>query len=214
MSRTLLLIIPAAVAAFAFAGCAIGDDGATTSQNRNVAAFTRVDSPDSVDVRLQVGKAQHVRVRAGEKVIDDVKTDVVDGTLRVRFDHHGLGGNSVVVEASVPSLTAVKSTGSGDLEATGIDGDALDVRSDGSGDVVLGGTIGRLGVDVSGSGDADLADLRAGSAKVASSGSGNVDVRAAKALDVTMDGSGDVRYHGNPTLHKSDDGSGDLNHAS
>jgi hypothetical protein len=211
MSRA-LLILPAALAAFALAGCAIGDDGPTTTQNRNVGAFTRVENPGSVDVRLTVGDTQHVRVRAGEKVIDKVKTEVRDGTLQVRYDHHGIGGDSVTVEASVPALRAVESTGSGDIVAEGIKADAFDVRADGSGDVALDGTVGRLGVDVSGSGDANLAGLQAGSAKVASSGSGNVDVRASNALDVDMDGSGDVRYHGNPSLNKSDDGSGDLRH--
>ena len=212
MSRALLLI-PAAFAAFAVAGCAIGDDGPTTTQNRDVAAFTRVENDDSVDVQLSVGDAQHVRVRAGEKVIGKVKTEVRDGTLRVRFPHHGIGGDRVVAEATVPSLTSVESTGSGDTVVEHLKADAFDVRSDGSGNVVLDGEVGRLGVDVSDSGDADLAGLRAGSAKVSSSGSGNVDVRASKALDVDMDGSGDVRYHGNPSLNKSDDGSGDLKRA-
>src|SRR3954452_21628581 len=132
MPRTLLLILPAALAAFAIAGCDIGDDGPTTTQNRNVGEFTRVESPDSVDVRLQVGKTQHVKVRAGDKVIDKIKTEVRDGTLHVRFAHHGFGGDAVVVEASVPKLTAVESTGSGDIEATGVDTDAVDVRADGS----------------------------------------------------------------------------------
>ena len=37
-------------------------------------------------------------------MIDDVHTDVRDGTLRVTFDHDGFGGDDVVVEASVPRL--------------------------------------------------------------------------------------------------------------
>ena len=48
-----------------------------------------------------------MRVRAGEKVIDDVRTEVRDGTLELTFDRDGWGGDDVVVEASVPRLTAI-----------------------------------------------------------------------------------------------------------
>src|ERR1700750_1817062 len=102
MLRT-LLILPAALAAVAVAGCDINDDGPRTTQTRDVAAFTRLDNPDSVDVHLHVGKAQKVQVRAGKNVIDDVRTEVHDGTLRVTYDHHFFG-DSVVVDAWVPEL--------------------------------------------------------------------------------------------------------------
>src|ERR1700754_247994 len=100
--RLLPIVSAGLVAAFALSGCAIGDDGPRTSQTRDVAAFSRVDSPGSVALRLHVGEPQRVRVFAGEKVIDDVGTEVRDGTLRLTFDHSGFGGRNVTVEASVP----------------------------------------------------------------------------------------------------------------
>jgi hypothetical protein len=206
-----LLLLP--LAGLALAGCSIADDGPRTSQTRDVARFTRIENPASVDVRLHVGEAQRVRVRAGEKVIDDVGTEVRDGTLHVTFDHDGFGGNDVVVEASVPELTAVESSGSGDIDVDGIEADAFDLRSDGSADIRLAGTAGRLAVDIDGSGDADLGDLAAGRARVFVGGSGDADVRADGTLDVTVDGSGDVRYHGDPQLTQNVDGSGDLSRA-
>ena len=206
-----LLLLP--IAALALAGCSIGDDGPRTSQTRDVAKFTRIDNRASVDVRLHVGEAQRVRVRAGEKVIDDVGTDVRDGTLHVTFDHHGFGGNDVVVEASVPALTAVEASGSGDIDVDGIEADAFDVRSNGSAGIWLAGTAGRLAVNIDGSGDADLGDLATREARVFVGGSGEADVRAADKLDVTVDGSGDVRYHGHPQLTQKVDGSGDLSRA-
>jgi hypothetical protein len=206
-----LLLLP--IAGLALAGCAIGDDGPRTAQTRDVAKFTRIDNPASVDVRLHVGEAQRVRVRAGEKVIDDVGTEVRDGTLHITFDHDGFGGNDVAVEASVPALTGVEASGSGDIDVDGIDADAFDLRSDGSSDIWLAGTAGRLAVNIDGSGDADLADLAARDARVFVGGSGDADVRADDNLDVTVDGSGDVRYHGHPQLTQNVDGSGDLSRA-
>jgi hypothetical protein len=129
--RLALLLLPA----LALGGCAVGDDGPRTSQTREVDAFTRVDNQDSVDVRLVVGTRQEVRVLAGEKVIDDVRTEVRDGTLVVTFDHDGWGGGNVDVEATVPELSGVAVDGSGNVEAAGIDAGAFDLKSDGSGDV-------------------------------------------------------------------------------
>ena len=174
--RRSLLLIPAVAAAAALAGCTIGDDGPRTAQTRDVAAFTRIDNADSVDVRLHVGEPQRVQVRAGEKVIDDVRTEVRDGTLHVSFDHDGFGGYDVIVEASVPALVGVEASGSGDIDVDGIDAGAFAVRSDGSADLALAGTAGRLALDLDGSGDADLANLTVRDARVAVGGSGDVEV--------------------------------------
>jgi Putative auto-transporter adhesin, head GIN domain len=212
-SRRALLLVPAALAAVVLAGCDLGDDGPRTSQTRDVGAFTRIDNSDSVDVRLRVGEAQHVRVRAGEKVIDDVVTEVRDGTLHLTFDHDGFGPSEVVVEASVPRLEGIDASGSGDIDADGIKADALEVRSEGSSDITVAGTAGRLALDLTGSGDADLAGLAARDARVTVRGSGDVDVRADDRLEVDVDGSGDVRYHGAPALTQHVDGSGELTRA-
>jgi hypothetical protein len=164
-------------------------------------------------VRLHVGAQQRVQVRAGAEVIDDVRTEVRDGTLELRFDHDGFGGRAVVVDATVPALTAIDASGSGDIDADGIRARTFAVRSDGSADVTLSGTAGRLTVDLDGSGDADLGGLAAQTARVAVGGSGDAEVRAGERLDVAVDGSGDVRYHGDPALTEHVDGSGDLRRA-
>ena len=208
-----LLLVPAAIAALALAGCDLSDDGPRTSQTRDVAGFTRIDNHDSVDLRLHVGEPQRVHVRAGENVIDDVRTEVRDGTLHVTFDHDGFGPSDVVIEASVPRLAGIAASGSGDIDADGIESDAFEVRSDGSADIALEGTAGRLAVALDGSGDAGLAALAAREARVSVGGSGDADVRAVERLDVTIDGSGGVRYHGDPDVTKRVDGSGELSAA-
>jgi hypothetical protein len=99
------------------------------------------------------------------------------------------------------------------VDADGIAADAFEVRADGSGDVALDGTTGRLVVDIDGSGNADLAALAAREARVSVGGSGDAEVRAAEKLAVSVDGSGGVRYHGDPALTQEVDGSGDVSHA-
>jgi Putative auto-transporter adhesin, head GIN domain len=208
------LLLAAAAAALAVAGCSVGDDGPRTTQKRDVAGFTRIENRDSVDIRVRVGERQRIVVRAGENVIDDVGTEVRDGTLHLTFDHDGFGPSEVVVEASVPRIECIDASGSGDIDADGIDADALEVRSEGSSDIALAGTAGRLALDLTGSGNADLAELAAREARVTVRGSGDADVRADDRLEVDVDGSGDVRYHGDPAVTPHVDGSGDLSRAS
>src|SRR5688500_9635103 len=105
------LLLPVGIALVTLTGCAVGDDGPRVSQTRDVDAFTRIDNRDSADVRLHVGDRQRVRVRAGDKVIDDVGTEVRDGTLFVTFDRDGILTDDVVVEAWVPKLDAVTASG-------------------------------------------------------------------------------------------------------
>ena len=214
-ARRSLLLIPAALAAFAVAGCDLGDDGPRTTQTRDVADFTRIENRGSVDVRLRVGEPQRVRVRAGEKVIDDVRTVVRDGTLqgglrprrlgRRRRDRRGLRAEAG--RASRPRARATSTpTGSAPTRSRS----ARTARRTSRCAARRAGST----VDLDGSGDADLGELEADEARVNVGGSGDADVRADKRLDVNVDGSGDVRYHGDPELTKDLDGSGDLSRAS
>lgn len=204
-----LLLLP--LAALALVGC--GDDGPRTSETRDVEAFTRIENRSSVDVHLRIGEPQRVQVFAGEKVIGDVSTEVRDGKLEVDFDHDGWGGDDVEVVATVPELTGIDADGSGDFDVDGIDSGEFELLSDGSSDIVLAGTAGRLVVSLDGSGDVDLADLKAREAQVSVDGSGDLDVRAQERLEVRLDGSGDIRYFGDPDLTQAVDGSGDLTRA-
>jgi hypothetical protein len=208
-----LLLLPAALAVVALAGCSVHDDGPRTSQTRDVAAFNRIDNRASADLDVHVGEPRRVEVRAGRHVIHDVHTEVHNGALEVTFDHGGFWPSSVVVEVSVPRLSEIDTSGSGDVDADGIGGDAFAVRSDGSADLSLEGAVQRVRLDMDGSGDADLAGLAAREASVSVGGSGDVDVRADRRLDVSVDGSGDVRYHGHPALTQHVDGAGDVTRA-
>lgn len=212
-ARRILPLLPAAAATAALAGCAIEDGGPRTAQTRHVAGFTRIENLDSADLRVHVGAPQRVEVRAGRHVIDDVHTVVRGGTLQVTFDHGGFWHKGAEVEISVPRLTGIETSGSGDVDADGLHADALAIRSDGSADVALEGRVRRLTLDMDGSGDADLAGLAARDAHVSVGGSGDADVRAVRRLDVAVDGSGDVRYHGRPALRQRVDGSGDVTRA-
>jgi Putative auto-transporter adhesin, head GIN domain len=212
-SPRIAILLPAVAAAVALSGCVGIDAGPTTADKRDVAAFSRIKAEDQVDVNVRAGEPRRLTVRAGEKVIDDVRTEVRDGTLYISYDGPGIRKGRLLVEVAAPRVEAIGITGSADVFADALNEDALDIRVSGAGDITAEGRTDRLTVDVSGSGDADLADLRAGEARVDLSGAGDADVRAADRLDADVSGAGDLAYRGDPALTQHVTGSGDIEHA-
>jgi hypothetical protein len=212
MSSRRLLALSLILPGLAVAGC--GDAGPQRTEVREVDAFSRVDVDGSTDVRIRVGGARSVKVRAPESIVGDVRTDVTEGVLRIeRDDDAGFtfgDDGPVVVEVTTPSLEELLSEGSSDIKLEGVRGKSLFVRLSGSGDLTARGSVERLDVRVSGSGDLELSDLRTTRQRLEISGSGDADVRADEALEVVVSGSGDVRYRGGARVTRRVDGSGDV----
>jgi hypothetical protein len=209
-SPRIALILPVAAATLALTGCIGVDAGPTTTQTRDVDTFTRLKAEDEVDVNLRVGKARHLRVRAGEKVIDDIHTEVRDGTLYVSYDGPSIREGRLLVDVSAPAIEGVDITGASDVRVEGLAADAFDVRVSGAGDLAAEGRVQRLRLDISGAGDADLAELAAADARVELSGSGDADVYASDRLDAEVSGAGDLAYRGEPRVHENVSGSGEI----
>jgi putative autotransporter adhesin-like protein len=209
-SPRIALILPIAAATLALTGCVGIDAGRTTAQTRDVDAFTRLRAEDKVDVNLRVGESRRLRVLAGEKVIDDVRTEVRDGTLYVAYDGPSIRNGRLLVEVAAPAVEAIDITGSSDVRVEGLAADAFDIRVSGAGDVKAAGRVQRLDVDINGAGDADLAELTAADAHVELSGAGDADVHATDRLDAEVRGAGDLVYRGDPSLRQDVSGPGEI----
>lgn len=96
------------------------------------------------------------------------------------------------VTITAPAVTSFDVVGSSDLIIRDYDQPALNLILSGSGDVTARGTARSVQVDVSGSGDADLAALNIVDADVRVSGSGDVRVGPTGKAAVDISGSGDV----------------------
>jgi hypothetical protein len=212
-SPRIALLLPAAAAAVLLAGCIGVDPGPTTTDSREVPAFTRVKADDQVDVNLRAGAPRALHVRAGEKVIDDVRTEVRDGTLYVSYDGPGIRDGRLLVEVAAPTVDAIAITGAADVLVEDVAAEALDIRVSGAGDIAAYGRVERLVLDISGSGDADLAELAATDARVELSGAGDADVAAAGRLDAEVSGAGDLAYRGDPAVRRQVTGAGEIEHA-
>jgi hypothetical protein len=74
----------------------------------------------------------------------------------------------------------------------------------------MDGTARAIEGDVSGSGELDLLQVRARTARIHVSGSGDAAVQVSERLDASVSGSGGVRYAGRPEVHADISGSGSV----
>jgi carbon monoxide dehydrogenase subunit G len=210
--------------------------GNSATENRNVAEFQAISTNGSMDLVVRQG-AQQVQVQADDNLLPMIETYVETGnngaTLFVRWKKSSSywTRSKILVTVSVPKLSALATSGSGDikLEAfstpalkvslsgsgdarlNGLTTDDLGIRIAGSGDVTGNGKASKLSISIAGSGDVRLAEMRADDVQVQIAGSGDAAINAEKTLSVSIAGSGDVSYSGNATVKSSVAGSGSVN---
>jgi Putative auto-transporter adhesin, head GIN domain len=194
------------------AGCGGGD---RITETRDVAPFDRLVVEDSVDVAVVPGDGREVRVYAGEKVIDRIHTDTVDGVLRVDVRDRGIviGDDPLGdarVEVSATDLRGVTVEGSGDVNLNGVRGDELELDVQDAADLDATGSVDRLTATVEGAADANLAGLAVRSAVVDVKDAADADLNVSDRLDVTIRGAADVTYRGDPEVESDVQDAGDL----
>ena len=209
--------VAAVLAVLALLGLTGCDSGPPVSQTRNLTGFTRLEVSGDVSlvVRLFNRPDPGVRITAGEKSIDRIRTELVGDTLRVSTKSRGLtiGPDplgAVSISLGVPALVGLRVDGSADVTLSGLSAKAFELRVSGSGDVQARGRVDDLAMEVDGSADTDLAGLSTQNANVRIDGSGDSELRVARSLELIVEGSGDVTYHGRPAVSSRLEGSGDV----
>jgi hypothetical protein len=200
------------IVALALAGCGGGE---RIIETREVASFDRLQISESVDVKVVEGDGRHVRVYAGEKVIDRVVTRSNGGVLEIDIEDRGIviGDDPLGdarVEVAAEALEGVEVDGAGDVLLEDLDAAQLDLDLTGAADVDATGTVDRLTATIQGPVDADLSRLSVRTATVEVQGPGDAELNVSEELNVSVQGPGDVSYRGNPVVESEIEGPGDL----
>jgi Putative auto-transporter adhesin, head GIN domain len=195
-------------------GCGVGDP---VTETRMVGDYQRLEVEGSLDldVRLFNRPDPGLRITAGEKTIDRIRTEVDGDTLRISTKSEGIviGPNpvgDVSVSLGVPALAGLEVIGDSSVALSGLSAKTLELRINGSGAITARGRVDELEVEIDGSGDTNLAQLAAQTAQVRTDGSGQVDLRVSEVLDIVSEGSGDILYRGRPRITSRIEGSGDV----
>ncbi len=226
----LIALLP--LTALVLAGCGLTQDaGPQTTQERTISGVQAVDLRTSGDLTILVGDAETLTVTAGSNTLENLTSEVVDGTLvldsKQTFSNSGpieyaltvrgldrialQGSGDVTGSRALSGDGTLVVSGSGSATLTDLDLTSLTVDLSGSGGIRVSGTSADSAVDVSGSGDYDGSELTTTTARVEASGSGQARVNVTGQLVVSVSGSGDVLYSGNPTdMQRSSSGSGQI----
>lgn len=200
--------------------------GNSAQEVRPAAGFQAISLRGGINLVIRQGATEGVTVQADDNFLPLIQT-LVEGsgdarTLRVQFKPgESLRSKTpVVVTVDVIKLSAVASSGSGDVSVEALktpalslsisgssdvklrqlDTDQLTINIAGSGDVQASGRASRLVVSIAGSGDVRTRELVAADVSVSIAGSGDASVMAQKTISVSIAGSGDVEYGGGAAL--------------
>ncbi len=236
MNRLMLLALLPLAACSAARSEGSPPSGAGGSRTFAVDGFSAVDSTGPDNVEIRVGSNFSVRAEGDPRILDKIEIVRNGDTLEVkRKDSTGFHWGTepdrgAKIFITMPSITAVASTGSGDTSVDRVQGDSFKASATGSGDLSIGtiavqtaslsvtgsgsittaGTAKTGNLSVTGSGDIEAAKLSLSTASVSVMGSGGVNAAVAGPANVDVMGSGDVTLTGGAKCTTSKMGSGDV----
>lgn len=217
MKKLFAFPILIAVLAVGLTGCIkdhlIGS-GSIVSENRTInGIFKEIRIEGSMNVLVKQGDSIRVSAKDYANIIPYLETKIVGNTLVIKHeDRTWISNSASEVTVTLPTLTSVELTGSGDVNTVGnFNFTDLNLLISGSGDFSFAGACKNLTAKISGSGDIRAFDLLTEVANARISGSGNMQLNVSRTLDATISGSGDIIYKGTPTtVTKSISGSGSV----
>jgi uncharacterized protein YabE (DUF348 family) len=191
-------IVPAAIALSIAGGCAHVAGGPHVSGARTVGSFSSLRLEGAADIVWRRGPTVSVTVEGPKEAVSATTTEIQGDTLVVAQKPNVSIRGKLEVKIEAPEAKSFELSGAGNLDASGLECDALSVKLRGAGNATLSGKAKSVDLAVSGAGSLKARDLIAGSAKVAVSGVGNVQVTASDELVASVSGVGGVTYFGHP----------------
>lgn len=212
-------------------GFGLKGEGPVKTETRSASDFHAIETSIAGDVEVSVSDNFSVEVQAQENLLPILKTEVVDGALKIYFSenvsHHenlkirvsapAFDGFSLGGSGTIRAMTPIRAdnmkmavAGSGDIFVSQADFGSAKASIAGSGNVELGGKANTLTTEIAGSGDINAKQLTANELDVAISGSGSVTCDVVQTLKVSIAGSGDVYYSGQPAVESNVSGSGSV----
>ncbi|MBA2562037.1 MAG: DUF2807 domain-containing protein [Chitinophagaceae bacterium] len=192
------------------------------AQVRNVGTFNSIKVSGAIEVLLSQSNEEAVAVSASEeKFRDKIKTEVVNGTLKIFYDGDKLswniGNKKLRAYVSFKNLTNLEASGAstvkinGTLNTSGLNVKlsgacelsgsikATDVKIDvnGASNVKLNGSVASINIDASGASDVKGYDLSTDECIVNASGASDINITVNKEISAHASGASSIHYKGN-----------------
>jgi hypothetical protein len=187
------------------------DHGAQVSRDLPWSGGDTLDIALPADVRyVQAAGPAKLTVRGPDEAVRHVRVD----HGRIEFDAEHLDADELTIELSAPNVSRFVVSGSGRLAIENYKQKALALRISGDGQVTAKGAADTAALEISGSGEADLADLATDGADVTIAGSGEAKVAPKAWAKLNITGSGNIDLLSHPRrLESQVSGSGHIEQA-
>jgi hypothetical protein len=187
----LFLIAASGCGGIDFVGHGIKGSGVVAAEDRPISGYSKIDVSGVAKLEWQPGKV-HLRVSAEDNLLPHLKTEVVDGTLKIYFDESVRPTKDVVVEATGVSLDGFTGSGATNSTLKNILSKQFALAVNGASQCTISGQVKTLSAECKGASSLHGDQLEAGSAKVAAQGSAKADLRAKELQSVEASGASHV----------------------
>jgi hypothetical protein len=205
--------------------------GAEKTENRSIRDFSSIKVSAGIDLFLTMGDAESVKVVADEEIIDNIKTEVEGGTLKIYVkskpfflnwnktrkvyvsfkrlvDLDASSGSDVVSENTLKGSKINISSSSGSDVNLKLEYDEIQVHSSSGSDAELSGSCNVLTASSSSGSNISAPELRSKVCHVDVSSGADAVVYVSDELNADASSGGDVRYLGNPKTKNINESSG------
>lgn len=206
---------------------------------RDVSSFNGIKVSTGIDLYITMGTVEEVKIVAEDDIIDDLITEVKDGTLRIymkqsnNWFNWNSGNQTRKAYVTVKELQKIDASSGSDVQSENtLKGEELDVSASSGSDVTLDIYYKSFSLDTSSGSDAKISGKTKNFKAEASSGSDikaqelvssicrvNVSSGSDASVNVTDElyakasSGADVMYYGNPQVKDIDESSGgDVSH--
>lgn len=202
------------------------------TQNRKVESFNAIKVSSGIDLYLTMGNSEEVEIIADNDIIDNLKTEVKNGTLHIymkKNDWFNWGGNQTKkAYVTVRELVALHASSGSDVKSENtIKGGSMEVKASSGSDVELDVFYKYLSVDTSSGSDAKLSgrvktfeaesssgsdikaqNLEAKIGKLKASSGSDISATITDELYARASSGADIRHYGSPQIRDTDESSG------
>lgn len=202
---------------------------AQNSETRTPGSFRGIKVSEGIDVYLQKGSKESVRITATGVAVENVVTEISDKYLRIHMREGRYRGQmDVKVYVTYVQIERLSASSAGTISTEGIlKAEKLDISASSAGnmeleldvnelsisvssaaEIELKGKCKTLNADASSAGEIDAYDFNAQSVVAQASSAGSIHVHAVNSLVANASSGGDVRYKGNPEKFMANSSSG------
>ena len=205
-----------------FIALLVGISTINAQTERDVEGFNGVKISSAFNVQLTQGDQEHVAISGvPEQYLENIVTEVIDGTLVVRAKGKIKAANDMQLTITYQTLNAIEVSGastiksadaisSGQLTVKTSGASVLDLElnaqdvsltTSGASEVKLKGFTKTFEATLSGASDLKARSLEANKVTIHASGASDVEVYAAQEIAGGTSGASDIEVHGNPPVN-------------